>query len=96
MVRLHDSPPDSHEAPAPVVPLDYAPPRKISLPNGPWVLLVANIIRRLFVGTGVGLVVGGILVLNIPYQDEAAISIATGLGLIIAALPLPRWFRSEL
>lgn len=85
--------PTEYERRASVVPLDYETPPEPANPPLTKLMLLAAAGRRLCLGAGVAFFVGGVILLNAPRADEAAICVAIGLGLITAAIPLPKWWR---
>ena len=84
--------PTEYERRTAMVPLDYETPPEPATPRLTKLMLLASAGRRLCLGAGVAFFAGGIIVLNVPRADEAAICVAIGLGLITAAAPLPKWW----
>jgi hypothetical protein len=77
-----------------VMPLDYErPPVPPEAPPPTGLMLLASGIRRLCLGAGVAMLVGGMIVGANPRADETAAFIGMGLGLITCAAPLPKWWR---
>ena len=85
--------PTDYERPPHLVPLNYETPPEPAAQRVTVLTLIASGVRRLCLGAGVAFLVGGLIVMSNPRADEEAGFIGVGLGLIIAALPMPKWWR---
>ncbi len=90
---MHDPPPpppltQHAEQPTPVIHLDYEPP--LADPRGS---AAARWVRRVAFAAGIAFVAGGILMAMFPRDEEVAMSVAFGVGLIALSIPMPKWFN---
>ena len=85
--------PTDYERRAPTVALDYETPPEPAAQRVTALTIVSAAVRRLCLGAGVAFVVGGGIMMANPRADEEGICVAIGLGLITAAMPMPKWWK---
>ena len=78
---------------ADVVPLNYETPPEPETRAVTRLMLLGSGLRRFCLGAGVALVIWSAIIMANSRANEEALAMAIGLGLITAAIPMPKWWR---